>query len=787
MQARAEALEARCLLTSINATIINNTGFPLVFDAPDSLPTIENFSGSLPPATIPNGGQAHVNMDSFGAGVQGHFYFFVGNTGVKADIYMDNPLIGSDTFTASLSPDNGYFQATEVGSSGEPATPVYTLSSIGGNLGVWGNVTAGPTTPGGSAETIPSSDGAMNMLLLPNGDVMIHGDGDGGAADGYGPNSISPNWYLLTPDSSGSYSGNNVQLTSFATMEIGRRFFASQVLPNDSVFVYGGEYALANMTGNTILGSGIISGLSSTSQLEVGMQVTGFGIPGPTTITGTTGNGSFVITGLASTSDLFPGMTVSGTGIPSGTAIAGINAASSSITLTQAANASGTNSLMFNSTIEFINSAADEIVIGPGARATLNNVSLEIGGGQVEEDQGEYLNLVASSPAWEPLETIPSNLDTSGVFGDQQTDLLSNGTLLSADPASLNSFVWSIPSNPANDGSAAWTATGNDMTTVTSKGLTFGGDNEDNWVLLPGGDVLDYEIKVSDANANPAAELYVPSGNAIPANDNNGGAISTGQWVNASQGLIQLTAGGNNGPTDMGPGVLLPFYAPFHGPAVFYIGWNGATDYYNPATNTWADGPAEPTYMGQQMSSADSPAAVLPDGDVLLALSPEAPAFPTANYYAPPTQIYLFNPNAANPADSFQDVTPPDPTLAMTNDYQESMLELPSGQILMSDSSNTLWIYTPTGSTATPAAGSVPTISSITTDPSTGQLQINGTELDGADEGGYYGDDEQMLNELPDRRVDDDVRPDCLRHHEQLAARCRRGRHANRFRIPGGN
>ncbi len=433
-------------------------------------------------------------------------------------------------------------------------------------------------------------------------------------------------------------------------------------------------------------------------------------------------------------------MNVGGTGINGGTTILSINTGASSIVLSQPAVGSGTNPLNFNSTIASINSAT-QITIGPSAFATASGVSLGIGGGQVELDRGEFINPFASSPAWATFPTIPGTLDTSGTFGDQETELLNNGTLLATDPGSSNSFAWTIPTNPANDASATWTATaGNHLN---------GNDNEDNWVMLPNGDVLDYEINASDANTNALAELYVPNGGTIPAND--GGGVSSGQWVNASTGLIQLTAGGANGPTDMGPGVLLPFYAPFNGPAAFYIGWNGSTAYYNPATNGWAAGPAEPTYMGQQMSTADGPAAVLPDGEVLMALSPQTiPPVTSQNaYYGTPTRIYLFNPNAANPATAFVDVTPPDGTLGGTNSYQESMLELPTGQILMSDSSSTLWIYTPTGSAATPASGTTPTITSITTDPSTGLLQINGTLLNGADEGAYYGDDEQMSSNYP--------------------------------------
>jgi hypothetical protein len=479
-----------------------------------------------------------------------------------------------------------------------------------------------------------TGDGAMNMLLLPNGTVMIHGAGNSA------PQGASTNWYLLQPDSTGSYTGATAQqITTLAAMTTGRRFFATNVLPNDTVFAYGGE--------------------------DISTQ-----------------------------------------------------------------------------------------------------------SGQVEANSGEFFTLgQSSSTPWGTLPTIPTTLLPSNAFGDQSTELLNNGTILSADPgdgagSTDNSFVFNLPAHSQNDANGTWTATANQANST--------GDNEDNWVLLPNGDVLDYEIRVTD-NANAAtgntggtgfAELYVPSGGAIPAND--GGGTSTGQWVNADSSttptLIQLTSNTLDG--DEGPGVLLPYYAPFNGPAAMYIGANGSTAFYNPATNTWTSSntnsyDAEPTYNipgganNVTMASEDGPAAVLPNGDLLVALCQAG----TNGNYPGPTRIYLFNPFQTTGASgsAFTDVTPNDSTLASTanpanspgNAYHESMLVLPTGQVLMSDNTSTLWVYTP--ATTTPAAGSqpIPTISSITTDPSTGLLQITGTGLNGADEGAYYGDDQEMSSNYP--------------------------------------
>ena len=88
----------------------------------------------------------------------------------------------------------------------------------------WTTVTAG----------LPNGDLAGVALLQPNGTVLVHGGGDGASA----------NWYRLTPDATGGYvSGTWTQIPSMITP---RLFFESAILPNDEMFVAGGEYTQVN-------------------------------------------------------------------------------------------------------------------------------------------------------------------------------------------------------------------------------------------------------------------------------------------------------------------------------------------------------------------------------------------------------------------------------------------------------------------------------------------------------------------------------------------------------------
>jgi hypothetical protein len=89
------------------------------------------------------------------------------------------------------------------------------------------NASAGTWTP--LAHTAPGP--ISLMLLLPDGTVMAnHQNGS----------TIGINWYLLTPDSAGSYV--NGTWTTLAPMHDTRLYFQSQVLRDGRVYVSGGEY-----------------------------------------------------------------------------------------------------------------------------------------------------------------------------------------------------------------------------------------------------------------------------------------------------------------------------------------------------------------------------------------------------------------------------------------------------------------------------------------------------------------------------------------------------------------
>src|SRR5262249_12764419 len=153
-------------------------------------------------------------------------------------------------------------------------------------------------------------------------------------------------------------------------------------------------------------------------------------------------------------------------------------------------------------------------------------------------------------------------------------------------------------------------------------------------------------------------------------------------------------------------------------------------------TDTWTAGPDLPTFGGRQLSAYDNPAAVLPNGKVLISVG-------RLPVYGSPTSILEFDP-ATN---LYTDVTPSASVIDTSGSaYPDRMLMLPTGQVLLTTGRGPrLAVYTPDGS---PDPSWQPTISSAT-DNGDGTFTLTGTGLNGINEGAAYGDDAQMSSNYP--------------------------------------
>ena len=135
----------------------------------------------------------------------------------------------------------------------------------------------------------------------------------------------------------------------------------------------------------------------------------------------------------------------------------------------------------------------------------------------------------------------------------------------------------------------------------------------------------------------------------------------------------------------------------------------------------------------------DAPAAVMPNGNVLIATSWGKFHTPTNFFeYSPSSNGFTAAPAMANAAN--------------VTSFQINFVVLPTGQILGVQTDNsTVQIYTPSGSFATQWQ---PTVTSVpTTLVAGGTYIVSGTQFAGLSEGAYYGDDVMASTNFPLMRI----------------------------------
>ena len=280
-------------------------------------------------------------------------------------------------------------------------------------------------------------------------------------------------------------------------------------------------------------------------------------------------------------------------------------------------------------------------------------------------------------------------------IGDAPSTVLADGTFMLGGSGNYTNTTQAL----LNPRTLKWTITGMDKVD----------DNEEaGFTLLPSGEVLSVGLE-----ARPDyAETYDPA---------------TGAWTDAGTVPVPVvdTVGGEIGPLVLRPdGTVLVLGATSHN-AIYDVG-----------TQTWAAGPSFPVINGERPHAADAPAAVLPDGNVLIDASP--------GLYQRPSHFFVFDgrsmtrvadaPNAANLESNFG-----------------YMLVLPTGQVLFNDRDGHMEVYTDRGQ---PPARWRPVIQSVaTTLTPRGTYSIAGLQLNGLTQGAYYGDDDQSATNYPLVRV----------------------------------
>ncbi len=289
-------------------------------------------------------------------------------------------------------------------------------------------------------------------------------------------------------------------------------------------------------------------------------------------------------------------------------------------------------------------------------------------------------------------------------IGDGAATVLSNGTYMQG----------SCCDNPPttallNPSTLTWTATGSGKFDVyDEEGLT----------LLPGGDVLDVDCYVFQYNGSGKNwETYNPSSGTWTSQ----GSTPEQYWDSAAN-----CGGSGHASYELGPAVLMP------NGTVFQTGANscaaGHTGIYTVSTGTWAAGPDFPGTL----DIADGPAALEVNGNVLMMTSP--------GIFNPPATFLEWNGSTLNT------VTGP-PNGPTDTSYYGHMLMLPTGQIMFTDFSNDVELFTSTGSNYT---GWNATVLLTNTVLSRGQTyKLSGFKFNGASQNNSYGDDFQDATNYP--------------------------------------
>jgi len=356
------------------------------------------------------------------------------------------------------------------------------------------------------------------------------------------------------------------------------------------------------------------------------------------------------------------------------------------------------------------------------ASAILPNGSMIVEGGEyngtdpngVWTNQGAIYNPVTNT--WRSV-APPSGWTN---IGDAQSDVLANGTFMLAQACGNCTSSSPIAStseallNPVNF--TSWTSTG------TNKADP---NDEEGWNLEPSNQLL-----TVDVGNTPNTELFTPS---------------KGAWSSAGN----TTTSPVNAPAyEIGPQIVMP------GGNTFVVGAGTSAEtstctvktpattalyHYSAGTaGTWSAGPNIPALGGVQYDSADGPASILPNGNVLIDVSP--------CLYLTPTHFLVYNASK----NTLGQVADP-PNAPNDSTYYTRMLALPTGQVLFDDGSNQMEVYTPGGSPLKAWAPSI-TSSPATVTPSD-TYSLSGTQLAGLSQGAAYGDDVQDNTNFPLVRI----------------------------------
>jgi hypothetical protein len=342
-------------------------------------------------------------------------------------------------------------------------------------------------------------------------------------------------------------------------------------------------------------------------------------------------------------------------------------------------------------------------LLPPGYGPVYFGSQVLLDGRQVVVEGGEYnfgvavwttLGAIGTvTPFSGPLSWAP-NLPPAGwgTIGDAESIILANGRYMQSNCCTAENALFNGPNS--------WTPTGS---------VKQPNNDESGFTLLTNGKVLTVDAKFDSAcGTGQGSELYDQG---------------TSVWSCGPNTPVQLY---NAGDEELGAAVLM------YNNRVWQMGGNVvASAVYDVASNTWSAGPTPSGRLDQ----ADGPSALEPNGKVLAMLSPGL--FQSGCQfveYNPTTNTLANVPNPANcPGDS---------------SFYGHLMILPTGQIMFTDFSGFVEVYTPAPGVVAGVAPTVLLPSTILNSGSTNNL-LYGLQLNGLSQNNAYGDDYQGETDYP--------------------------------------
>jgi hypothetical protein len=345
------------------------------------------------------------------------------------------------------------------------------------------------------------------------------------------------------------------------------------------------------------------------------------------------------------------------------------------------------------------------------ASATLPDGRFIVEGGEYNGGPPVWTTLGAiydpRTDAWKKI-TPPAGWTS---IGDASGIVLANGTFMLSDCCSKSSALL----DPVN---LTWLPTGDGKADI---------HDEESWALLPDGRVL--TVDANNLSNLKLSEVYDPT---------------TGRWspIGDVPDKLADTNPDNSGSHEVGPEVLRT------DGTVLAFGGTQHNAVFDTATMTWS---ALPDFV-MGLDVADGPAALLPNGDVLVIASP--------GVFNTPVHFYEVH------GSTFTELTSTTAEATSTTSYMYSLLVLPTGEIFMTDQQTDIELYTPApGVTenAVPVILAAPDLVGGTTpvadtSPVTSLYRgrvysVAVRRMNGISQGAYYGDDLQTSTNFPIVRV----------------------------------